>query len=225
MNRVANEMKTSTRSLTQVLCAITLSFITCMATAQQNAAPTGRLECSAFVVDSQGRSYLPGAKVMLAGASTFETTTDSEGKCVFPAVPPGTYAISVSHNGLEAGELVDITAGAVTQIAVELKPVTVKSSMTVSATEDQVQAATAETSTQTIPEKVVRDAPNRDEHAESLLPLVPGVVRGPDARINMKGARNTQNGALVNSANVTDPATGSAGGELPIDVVGSVQVI
>jgi hypothetical protein len=51
------------------------------------------------------------------------------------------------------------------------------------------------------------------------------VVRGPDGRINLKGARNTQSGALVNSANVTDPATGGSAISLPIDVVSSVQVI
>src|SRR6185369_12492245 len=57
------------------------------------------------------------------------------------------------------------------------------------------------------------------------LPLVPGVVRGPDGRINVKGAQSTQAGWLVNSANVTDPATGSEAINLPVDVVSSVQVI
>ena len=41
----------------------------------------------------------------------------------------------------------------------------------------------------------------------------------------MKGARSTQGGWLVNSANVTDPATGAEAMNLPIDVVSSVQVI
>ena len=78
--------------------------------------------------------------------------------------------------------------------------------MTVS--ESSSDAATP-VATETITQKTIDDAPNVNERFESLLPLVPGVVRGPDGRINMKGARNTQSGALVNSANVTDPATGS----------------
>jgi hypothetical protein len=57
------------------------------------------------------------------------------------------------------------------------------------------------------------------------LPLVPGVVRGPDGHVNLKGTRNTQSGALVNSANVTDPVTGSPAMNLPVDVVASVKVI
>ena len=78
---------------------------------------------------------------------------------------------------------------------------------------------------ETINEKTIRDAPNMNERFDSLLPLIPGVVRGPDGHINLKGASNTQSGALVNSANVTDPATGSPAINLPIDVVSSVHVL
>jgi len=78
---------------------------------------------------------------------------------------------------------------------------------------------------ETIFEKTLREAPKANERFESALPLVPGVVRGPDGRINLKGARATQSGALVNSANVTDPATGIPAINVPIDVVSSVQVI
>src|SRR5262249_38057768 len=77
----------------------------------------------------------------------------------------------------------------------------------------------------TISQSVVERAPNQEEKVDSLLPLVPGVVRGPDGRINMKGAQATQSGWLVNSANVTDPATGGQAISLPIDVVSSVQVV
>jgi hypothetical protein len=43
--------------------------------------------------------------------------------------------------------------------------------------------------------------------------------------VNLKGTRSAQSGALVNSANVTDPVTGGPAINLPIDVVSSVQVI
>jgi hypothetical protein len=78
---------------------------------------------------------------------------------------------------------------------------------------------------ETISEKTLREAPNANERFDNALPLIPGVVRGPDGRINLKGARTTQSGALVNSANVTDPATGIPAINVPIDVVSSVQVI
>jgi len=34
----------------------------------------------------------------------------------------------------------------------------------------------------------VLDAPNQHDRVDALLPLIPGVVRGPDGLINMKGA-------------------------------------
>ena len=71
----------------------------------------------------------------------------------------------------------------------------------------------------------VLNAPNQQDRVDALLPLIPGVVRGPDGLINMKGARASQGGSLVNSANVTDPVTGNAAMNLPIDVVESVKVI
>ena len=93
----------------------------------------------------------------------------------------------------------------------------------VTATEDSVVDESAQHNT--ISQSVVEKTPNQEEKIESLLPLVPGVVRGPDGRINMKGAQATQAGWLVNSTNVTDPATGGQAISLPIDVVSSVQVI
>jgi outer membrane receptor protein involved in Fe transport len=66
--------------------------------------------------------------------------------------------------------------------------------------------------------------PNLNERFERLLPLIPGVVRGPNGVINMNGARSSQSGSLVNSADVSDPATGATAINIPIDVVSSVQV-
>ncbi len=219
-------MNTSAPKVTHILLAlIGVCLMVSVVMAQQKPVPTGRLEGTVFVMDSQGRSYVPGAKVVVSGPAARETESDLEGKFTFADVSAGTYAIDVQFPGLQAAQFVTVQAGAVTQVALELKPEAVKSSVTVSATEQPVQPSVSEQTTQTIPEKVVRDAPNQTERAESLLPLIPGVVRGPDGRINMKGARNTQSGALVNSANVTDPATGSPGLDLPIDVVESVHVI
>ena len=183
---------------------------------------TGRLDATVFVVDSEGRSYVAGAKVVLTGPTTIEVETDAEGKCTFANVKPGSYSVQAQFPGLEGVDSVVIKADTFTQFSLEMKPSAVQSSVTVTATEPEAKSATTD---QTISEKTIQAAPNQNDRVDNLLPLVPGVVRGPDGRINMKGARNTQSGALVNSANVTDPATGSPGMELPIDVVGSVQVI
>jgi outer membrane receptor for ferrienterochelin and colicin len=64
-----------------------------------------------------------------------------------------------------------------------------------------------------------------NEQFQDAIPLVPGVVRGPDGQLNLKGARGSQSGFLVNSANVTDPVTGESGINLPLEAVQSVEVV
>ena len=183
----------------------------------------GSLNGSVIITDANGPSYVPGATVKLSGNAEYEAQTDGEGKFKFPSVPPGTYSITAQFPSLEAQPTtVVVETGKAIDVVLRLSPVQVQSTVQVTATEEQVQTSS---STTAITEKTITNAPNANDRAETLLPLVPGVVRGPDGRINMKGARNTQSGALVNSANVTDPATGSAGLDLPIDVVSSVQVI
>src|SRR5271157_2232518 len=119
-------------------------------------------------------------------------------------------------------QTITVEANQVVQVPLRLKPPEIKTSVTVTASAEDAKVPAA---AETISEKIVQNAPNIDEQFESSLPLVPGVVRGPDGLMNLKGTRNAQSGALVNSANVTDPATGSPALSLPLDVVSSVQVI
>ncbi len=201
-----------------VLCLI----FTWSATAQSTGSACA-IKGSVFVTDSGGPSYVPGAKVSLQGPETdLQAETDAEGRYTFCEVKAGTYSVEASFPGLQAAQGITVESGAASKMDLELKPVAVTTSVTVSDTANDERVPTI---TETITEKTVADAPNANERFESLLPLVPGVVRGPDGHINMKGARNTQSGALVNGANVTDPATGSPAISLPIDVVSSVQVI
>ena len=67
--------------------------------------------------------------------------------------------------------------------------------------------------------------PLPNEQLLDALPLVPGVVRGPDGQINMNGARASQSAMTVNSANVTDPVTGDFAINLPIEAIESAQVL
>ncbi len=188
----------------------------------QSSVKPGSVEGAVLVVDSGGPSLLPGAKVELKGSTTIETETDAQGKYRFTEVAPGDYTLETDSPGMHAEQTVAVAPGANVEVSLELKLVEVKTSVTVRGSSNEAEVST---SSVTISEKIINDAPNANERFESLLPLVPGVVRGPDGRINLKGARSTQSGALVNSANVTDPATGSPAINLPIDVVSSVQVI
>lgn len=206
-----------------VICLMVLIALSALAQTELKNGNTGAVNGAVIINDANGTSYIPGADVTLSGPTDLKAQTDSEGKFKFPAVVPGTYSITAQFTGLESNpETIIVQSGAAAEIILEASPAAVKSSVDVTATEEQVQTSS---STATISSNTVANAPNANDRASSLLPLVPGVVRGPDGRINMKGARTSQSGALVNSANVTDPATGNPGLDLPIDVVSSVQVI
>ena len=216
--------KITKRSERPFCCALLgMCLIVAPWVAAQQEASTGSLTVTVVVVDANGQSYVPGAVVTLSGRAELKAESDSAGTLRFNSVVPGTYQVKAEFPGLAAEQTQEIKGGIVTSLTLELKPVEVKSSITVSAEAGNVSPATV--TPEKISATVVSNAPTTDDRAQSLLPMIPGVVRGPDGHINMKGARATQSGALVNSANVTDPATGSPGLDLPVDVVASVQVI
>ena len=183
---------------------------------------TGAVQGVVFTRDANGNhSVVPDAKIYLSGAVTNETETDATGGYAFSALRPGRYSLKAQAPGLSGMQAVEVAAGRTTDVALEMKiesSTTVTVSANVSGTQDSAAVST-------IGDSAVRTVPNINERLESVLPLVPGVVRGPDGVISMKGARSSQNGSLVNNADVSDPVTGESAISLPIDVVSSVQVL
>ena len=226
-NRQAHQIDGRHRTFTSAVrkSISLLSIMLCLASAmrgRQTNHGIATVEGTVFVRDaSSNESVVPGANVKLTGPVVLTTKTDADGLFTFTAVPTGTYTIEGFSPDLKVSQTVQITSSSV-HVLLELKPAEVTSSVVVTA--DQAESKDPAAST-TISDKTLRDAPNANERFESSLPLVPGVVRGPDGHVNLKGTRSAQSGALVNSANVTDPVTGGPAINLPIDVVSSVQVI
>jgi hypothetical protein len=203
---------------------ITLSLLSATVQCFPQVAVSGSIRGQVFTTaNDHTRSLVPGIRVALRGLDAREAESDASGRYAFDSVLPGAYTIEVSASGLHGSMAVEVKPGETTVADVELTVAELRSSVTVAATNPGLATESAQSTT--IGESTVENAPNRTEHFDSLLPLVPGVVRGPDGRINMKGSRSNQGGWLVNSANVTDPATGDQAINLPIDVVSSVQVI
>jgi hypothetical protein len=195
--------------------------------AQNATVAPGSIAGEVFNIGADGqRVVVPGALISLRGPEERQTESDANGQYRFELLPPGRYTAEATAPGLKGALPVDVAAGETAAAEIPLELTVVTSSVTVAATDDAIAVVAVQSAQSvTITQSSVESAPNSTEKVESLLPLVPGVVRGPDGRINMKGARSTQGGWLVNSANVTDPATGAEAMNLPIDVVSSVQVI
>src|ERR1700686_2024724 len=153
----------------------------------QTPAATGRVEGAVFVGASSGRAFAAGATVRLSGPVVLETETDEHGNYTFATVASGTYRIEASLSGLEAAQTISVEAGGIVRAELQLKPADVKTSVTVTATAPETKDPAP---SETISEKTLRDAPNVDERFESSLPLVPGVLRGPDGHINLKDRKS-----------------------------------
>ncbi len=213
-----------------VLCLI-LSLSSSNALRAQNTPDgTGAVRGTVFTVESdQGRSFVPGARIRIepvpTGAPGSATTSDEVGSFAFNGLLPGRYRLSAEFSGMTADPVeVTVTSEKTTDIEIALRVASLKESITVSGQTETLDLS--QTSTPAVlNESALKNAPNINERFESLLPLLPGVVRGPDGLINMKGGRSSQGGMLLNSANVTDPVTGSSGINLPIDVISSAQVV
>lgn len=212
--------------------ALLRGALTCilMASALAEGNP-GVVKGSVFTTDAAGgRSVVPRAKVSLLPASgsdaRIETAADELGAFTLPSVPSGRYQMSATAEGLKSEDLtIDVAPGETVTLGVDLKLEALRESVTVSASATEVTPSTETASSDALHESTLNNAPSSSERFDSLLPLLPGVVRGPDGLINMKGARSSQGGLLLNSANVTDPVTGGSGINLPIDVVSTAQVI
>lgn len=225
MNR---PVSTTRLLLLSVTLANPLCWPTWIMTAQSVPADlkAGAVQGTVFIIDSRGgRSVIADVKVRLEGSSSsIQTVTDERGNYGFAALAPATYRIEAMAPGLVGARMVTVVSERALDVPIELKIDAVKESVTVRGNDEP--AISTDPSGQTaITRSTVLIAPNKYDRFDNLLPLIPGVVRGPDGLINMKGARSSQGGSLLNSASVTDPATGNAAMSLPIDVVESVKVI
>lgn len=174
------------------------------------------------------RRVLPGVTVNLNSEllrdQKLQTITDSDGEFEFTGLLAGDYTITVEFSGFKKFEQkITVQIEATVEQNILLQPIPLTEQVTV--TDNRTDAVRTDSSTPaTVTTQNLRDAPLIDEKFQDALPLLPGVVRGPDGNLNIKGTRPSQSGILVSSLNVTDPVTGAPAIELPLEAVDTVQV-
>lgn len=173
------------------------------------------------VADGDGRAT-PGAKValLLAGKSVAEAVTGEKGQAEFPAMPAAAYRITVSKAGFES---VTVAPADFSQpIRVALEPAAQHESVRVMAEASPIDSGSS--SSTSIPPNQVKELPTRPATVADALPMIPGVIRKPDGGVEISGSPEHRSSLIVNSADVTDPATGQFGLTVPIDSVQTVTV-
>jgi hypothetical protein len=169
---------------------------------------------------------VPGAQVQLKrGADVLaNATTGQTGHAVFPALNPGLYSITATMAGFDPAEQSDfhLEGAGVSSIALTLVTgaaagVSMEVHDTVSPVEEGAQSPASLTAEQ------AKELPSRPATVSDALPLIPGVARSPGGGLQLSGRGENRSALIVNSADVTDPATGEFGLTVPIDSVESLN--
>ena len=180
-------------------------------------------------VDEAGKP-LAAVKIELKKANAVIITafTDEKGQTGLPKVLAGTYEITVSKDGLEPRTKNDliITAGVPNELELVLVPkvnITDAVNVTASNTTNNPVEQGASVSTD-ISRQQANNTALRPHTVADALPLVPGVVRDQQGQLHINGSGENRSALLVNSLDVTDPATGQFGMTIPVDSVESLNV-
>jgi hypothetical protein len=197
---------------------------------QESKSPNGRVVAN--VTTLEGTVQLPGVQVELreqpAGTVLATTLSDGAGQVVFPDVPPGRYVLGAVRPGFvdSVSAAFDVRANNVHKVLLDIQLTFTVPTVDVRAKSpsptDSVQPVSM---SDMLDGSLMESSPLEGDDFQSLMPLLPGVVRGPDGRLRVKGGQPTQAALQVSSASLIDPSTGDFDLELPAPSVESVEVL
>ena len=157
-----------------------------------------------------------------------QTTTDAIGQVTFPDVPAGRYIVRAVREGFADSESApfSVEGGETEQVLVEMRLTFVRESVEV--------VVPANSPTESLQPVAVSDLltgakmdiqPLAGDDFQSLLTVLPSIIRGPEGRLRIKGGAPTTGALQMSSASLNDPSTGDFDLELPSGAVESVEVL
>jgi hypothetical protein len=150
--------------------------------------------------------------------------TNEHGRARFTRLAPARYAILAAKEGFEPAQKADLelAADGSLSIALTLVPRAQRESIDVKDTVAAVEVGASAPSQ--LAGQSAKELPNRPATVADALPMLPGVVREPGGGLMISGSGEQRSAMIVNSADVTDPATGQFGLTIPIDSVETLNV-
>ncbi|HXU39420.1 MAG TPA: carboxypeptidase regulatory-like domain-containing protein, partial [Blastocatellia bacterium] len=205
------------------IVAIALSLLSSAAFGQQARAGVVRVTAS----DETDKPVVGAlVEVKLKGSVAASAVTNEKGEADFPNLLPGSYDVVVSKESFEPLTQSDValTAGAPVEIKFTMVPkVQLTDAVTVQAGSKETVEKIASTATD-LQRDDIKSIPSKPATVKDALPLVPGVVRTTEGEIKIAGTGEHRSALVVNSADVTDPATGQFGVTVPVDSVQTIEV-
>jgi Carboxypeptidase regulatory-like domain/TonB dependent receptor-like, beta-barrel/TonB-dependent Receptor Plug Domain len=153
-------------------------------------------------------------------------TTGEKGRFDFPGLLYGTYSLSCAAMGYQPVFKGNISISAEQPPFMQMalpKEIVVHQKIEVRGQAGTVAQAPAAPPSEINSTQLER-LPLVEQKFKAALPLVPGVIRTPNGKINIKGAGESQGLLLVNNAEMVDPVTGSFSIDIPFDAVESLDV-
>ena len=174
-----------------------------------------------------GGEPVSAARVALksAAGSILKGVTSDTGEVKFESLAPGVYQVTIAaasfddlatdlNVGPDSANRIDAT---LTSGASREDSITVQGG--VEAIEQGPSAPMV------LQREEVKNVPARPATVADALPLAPGIVRLPNGQLRLSGSGEHRSALLVNSADVTNPATGRFGATVPIDSVETMNVL
>ena len=157
-----------------------------------------------------------------------KTTSDGVGQVTFPDVAPGRYVVHAVREGFADTDSAPfgVSPGETEQVLVEMRLTFVRESVDV--------VVPANSPTESLQPVAVSDVltgakmdiqPLTGDDFQSLLTVLPSIIRGPEGRLRIKGGAPTTGALQMSSASLNDPSTGDFDLELPSGAVESVEVL
>jgi hypothetical protein len=184
---------------------------------------TGRVTGS--VIEGVSQAPVPGATVSITGGSGVKkiVQTDENGLFEADAIPPGTYDMVLTYEGLKPFKRrVVVNADAATPVKVVWTAEAEKEEQTVVEEERTVTNPDSSQTGQIYSRERTDKLPIARAY-QSISAQVPGATTS-GGNPNVKGGRISNNRLLVNGLDITDPVTNQATASFQMDALDNVQL-
>jgi outer membrane receptor protein involved in Fe transport len=193
-------------------------------------AATARISGTVYTLDANHvQTPWPNARISLKNLSTgreMTTVTNELGQYSFADVVEGDYEVTVALAGFAtATKRITLKSESPATVDFQLVPESQSQSVTVTANPTGVDTSSSSGGGQVLTTTTLKSLVRLNDDFQEALPLLPGVLRGPDGLIRIKGGNANQANALINNASIGDPFTGEPALKLPNAAVDSMRVV
>jgi hypothetical protein len=178
------------------------------------------------VIEQTSQAPVPGAVVTLSGGSGVHKTvqTQEDGTYEIIAVPPGTYKLVFSYEGLKPVKRnVVVNADSATPVNIVWTAEAEKEETTVVEEERHLTNPDSSQTGQIYSVQRANQMPITRSY-QSIASQIPGVTSNTTGNPNVKGAKTSNNRYLVNGLDLTDPVTNTFSANFQQDSLETVQV-